>query len=386
MSERSRSIGSPDCAARRRAAFSGHASICSPWPDALTRSRSLKHLWRVPHAARHASSLSLARPAWVKANSRRFLEICRAATSEFWRRCACALRRGDASQADARPPEGFFPHPADLRSAVAQANGHDAVLQRLLSEPEDEAMILELLGLTQGSESNKPDPSVRRARLIKFFCQLFNSDGKRILNVSCRGFVYSNRPAWTSGCAVPCCSSGTSKTDLRMFRLCALESADLIHGLNLEKSIRGNGCAVVYSGEDDALAEWGRPICKSDGNPVFLEELTWAVAPWAEGTARRLSGHLFTQSRVAGADGARRFVLPASMHWIPFRKLLQIAAVILEKPSRCSGRWPEFGGGAAHGPADASARRAHLRAAAGFNRMRFRHSVIFCRARSYTTC
>ena len=108
--------------------FRTRGSIRSPWPDALTRSRSLKQLWRVPHAARHASSLSLARPAWVKAEfATSFWTSCPAPRHQHSGGARGALRRGDASQADARPPAGFFPHPADLRSAVAQANGHDAV-------------------------------------------------------------------------------------------------------------------------------------------------------------------------------------------------------------------------------------------------------------------
>ena len=133
----------------------------------------LKQLWRVPHAARHASSLSLARPAWVKAN------LLRVSGGAARRRDISILEARAAPFGEATPLKPMLDLLQDffrirpISDPQLRRQTVTTLLQRLPSEPEDEAMILELLGLTQGSgESNKPDPSVRRARLIKFICQL----------------------------------------------------------------------------------------------------------------------------------------------------------------------------------------------------------------------
>ena len=211
------------------------------------------------------------------------------------------------------------------------------LLQRLPSEPEDEAMILELLGLSQASESNKPDPSVRRARLIKFICQLVQQ--RRDSNPA---VVLIEDLHWLDSASMDLLDAmvdavyGSQTMLLLNFRPGLVRDwmqRSHYRALNLERlDAEAMDALVVYSlGEDEALTDVRADlVARSHGNPFFLEELTWALigSGGLEGRpgAYRATGSLNLASlppTVQGVLSTRIDALdPLS------RKLLQIAAVI----------------------------------------------------------
>ena len=262
------------------------------------------------------------------------------------------------------------------------------LLQRLPSEPEDEAMILELLGLTQGSESNKPDPSVRRARLIKFICQLVQQ--RRDRNpavVLIEDLHWLDLASMDLLDAVVDAVYGSQTMLLLNFRPGLVRDwmqRSHYRALNLERlDAEAMDALVVYSlGEDEALTDVRADlVARSDGNPFFLEELTWALigSGGLKGRPGAYRAPVHSISRLCRRR-CKAFCLPASMHWIPFPEASANRGCDSSRnPGRgARGDGRNFGGGAAHGPADAPARRAHLRAAADQQNalLAFRHPLI----------